>query len=63
MSLLALLWHEAPQFFAIFPPAAQREVHRFYAPSLYLTDDQLLARVADALMRQPSLANRVGKYR
>ena len=61
-SLLALLWLEAPQFLALLPPSPQREMHRLYAPSLDLTEDELLARVADASKRGPSLANRVGKH-
>lgn len=60
-SLFALLWVEASPFFALLSPSAQWEVHRLYAPSLGLTDDELLARIANVSKREPSLAKRVGK--
>lgn len=62
-SLLALLWLEAPQFFALVPPVAQWEIHSFCAPAVDLSDEQVLAHIAEASRREPSLPNRVGKHR
>lgn len=61
-TLLAVIWLEVPQFFALLPPSAQWEVHHLYAPPLGLTDDELLTRIAEASERESSLANRVGKH-
>lgn len=60
--MLAKLWLEVPQFFALFPPAAQWEIHRFYAASVDLSEEQVLAHIAEASRREPSLPNRVGKH-
>jgi hypothetical protein len=60
--LLAVCWRFIPQFFSLLSPSAQSDLHRFYGPSLELTDEQVLARIKHAGQQDPSLRNRAGKY-
>ena len=60
--LLIACWLLIPQFFALLSPTAQWELHRFYGPSLDLTDEQTLARIKAAAVTEPSLPQRVRKH-
>ena len=51
-----------PQFFCLLSPSAQLDLHRFYGPSLKLTDEQILARIKRAGKADPSLRNKAGKH-
>ena len=41
---------------------AQGELHRFYAPDVPLTDEQVLEHIEQAKLDEPSLAQRTGKH-
>ena len=60
--LLAVCWNFLPEFFGLLTPKAQWEVHHLYSPSKSLTDDEVLAHIKEALVAEPSLAQRVGKH-
>jgi hypothetical protein len=59
---LATCWDLVPQFFTLLPVGAQWELHRFYGPSLELTDAETLKRIQAAAMAEPSLPQKVGRH-
>lgn len=57
-----MCWHYIPELVGLLSPAAQWELHRFYAPSVSFADDEWLAHVRQAVALNPSLAQRAGKH-
>ena len=60
--LLVACWKFVPEAIGLLPPHAQWELHRLYAPSLELSDDEFLEHMRLVLEQEPSLAQRVGKH-
>lgn len=60
--LLVACWQFVPEAIGLLSPRAQWEMHRVYAPSLLLTDEQFLEHMHSVLETEPSLAQRVGKH-
>ncbi|MDQ1131135.1 hypothetical protein [Microbacterium sp. SORGH_AS_0888] len=60
--LLVACWNHVPVAIGLLSPKARWELHRFYAPSRDLTDDEFLAHMKQVLASEPSLAQRVGKH-
>lgn len=59
---MVVCWNFLPEFFGLLTPKAQWEVHRFYAPSKSLSDDEVLEHITEVSAADPSLAPRVGKH-
>lgn len=60
--LLRLLWLKADSAFGLLKPAAQRELHELYQPSIDLIPEELERHLAEIRKTKPSLFNRAGKH-